>query len=73
MGCFEDDFWVDAYFIAYARPRMIAVSAWTRRGLQPPDATHVFQCLTTASVESIMVPSMSKRKPSKVACSGGAE
>lgn len=29
-------------------------------------ATYVFQCLTMASVESMMVPSMSKRKPSKV-------
>lgn len=28
--------------------------------------TYDSQCLTTASVESMMVPSMSKRKPSKV-------
>lgn len=35
--------------------------------------THVSQCLTTASVESMMVPSMSKRKPSKVISCGGRE
>ncbi len=31
------------------------------------------QCLTTASVESIIVPSMSKRRPEKVSSCGGPE
>jgi len=31
------------------------------------------QCLTTASVESIIVPSMSKRRPEKVTSCGGVE
>lgn len=35
--------------------------------------TYVCQCFTTASVESMMVPSMSKRKPSKATRCGGAE
>lgn len=36
------------------------------------DRSYVCQCFTTASVESMMVPSMSKRKPSNVTRCGGA-
>lgn len=35
--------------------------------------SHVCQCFSTALVESMMVPSISKRKPWKVARTGGAE
>lgn len=35
--------------------------------------SHVCQCFSTALVESMMVPSMSNRKPWKVARTGGAE
>lgn len=35
--------------------------------------SHVNQCFSIALVESIMVPSMSNRKPWKEACSGDAE
>lgn len=40
---------------------------------KPHAETNVSQCLTTALVESMMVPSMSNRRPSKVTVSGGAE
>lgn len=35
-------------------------------------SAHVCQCFTTAEVESIMVPSISNRKPSNETVSGGA-
>jgi hypothetical protein len=35
--------------------------------------SNLCQCLTTASVESIIVPSISKRRPEKVTSCGGAE
>lgn len=34
---------------------------------------HLNQCFSIAFVESIMVPSMSNKKPWKEACVGGAE
>jgi hypothetical protein len=41
-------------------------------GCEKRDRSYACQCFTTASVESMMVPSISKRKPSNVTRSGGA-
>jgi hypothetical protein len=41
-------------------------------GCEKRDRSYACQCFTTASVESIMVPSISKRNPSNFTRSGGA-
>ena len=65
VGCGENGLGVNANLFAYADR---VISCWS--GASEQTGTHVCQCLTMAGVDSMMVPSISKRNPSKETCIG---
>ncbi len=71
MHPLQNDLGVDPYFLADA----VVKTGELARATPESRTRHVnlSQCLTTAAVESMMVPSMSNRRPSKATVSGGAE
>ncbi len=68
----QNDLGVDPYFLADAVVKACELARESHVGTETRHV-HLSQCLTTAAVESMMVPSMSNRRPSKVRVSGGAE
>lgn len=70
----QDDLRGHSYLISDpALARGISTTLLERGSERGASASYASQCFTTAAVESMMVPSMSKSSPSKVTCTGGAE
>ena len=67
MGCIQYDIWIYPYFFCKSAHTVSLISTVPRRhDVQDVGTlTHLCQCLTIASVESTIVPSMSNNNPAK--------